>query len=62
MVYSYYMPSKLIIGEGSLKKLHEQNLPFKKALIVMTNGKSLEKNGYLDILINPFLEYSTTIL
>ena len=52
MVYSYYMPSKLIIGEGSLKKLHEQNLPFKKALIVMTSGKSLEKNGYLDILKN----------
>lgn len=50
MVYSYYMPSKLLVGEGALKKLHTQKLEFKEALIVMTNGKSLIKHGYFDDL------------
>ena len=52
MVYSYYMPSRLIIGEGALKKFHEQKLSFKKALIVMTKGKSLEKYGFLADLLH----------
>lgn len=50
MAFKFYIPTKIIYGVNSLKKLHEQDLPFKKALIVTTNGKSIIKYGYLDAL------------
>ncbi|MBO8427545.1 MAG: iron-containing alcohol dehydrogenase [Firmicutes bacterium] len=50
MAFNFYIPTKIIYGVNSLKKLHEQDLPFKKALIVTTNGKSIIKYGYLDSL------------
>ncbi|AUJ50016.1 iron-containing alcohol dehydrogenase [Brachyspira hyodysenteriae] len=46
MNFSFYMPSKVIFGCGSLEKLHKQKLPGKKALIV-TGGTSVKKYGYL---------------
>ena len=52
MSYKFYMPTKLLIGKDSLKELHKESLPFKKALIVTTNGKSIYKYGYMDILLN----------
>ena len=33
---------------GAVKKLHKQRLPGKKALIVISSGKSTRANGYLD--------------
>lgn len=45
------IPTKLIFGEGSLQKLHEISLPGKKAMVVISNGKSTKENGYLDMLI-----------
>ena len=50
MNFDYYMPTRLLFGAGTLKELHKQNLPGKKALIVMTGGKSLRKNGCLKML------------
>ena len=50
MNFNYYIPTRLLFGAGKLKELHEQNLPGKKALIVMTGGKSLRQNGYLEAL------------
>ena len=46
MNFNFYMPSKVIFGNGSLNKLHKQKLPGKKALIV-TGGTSIKKYGYL---------------
>ncbi|KLI19249.1 iron-containing alcohol dehydrogenase [Brachyspira hyodysenteriae] len=46
MNFSFYMPSKVIFGCGSLEKLHKQKLPGKRALIV-TGGTSVKKYGYL---------------
>ena len=46
MNFNFYMPSKVIFGNGSLNKLHKQKLPGKKALIV-TCGTSIKKYGYL---------------
>jgi alcohol dehydrogenase len=43
-------PVKIVFGAGKLKELHEQKLPGKKALIVISNGKSTRANGYLDTL------------
>ncbi len=48
MQFSYFMPSRILFGQGQLSHLHEQELPGKKALIVISAGKSTKANGYLD--------------
>lgn len=45
--YMFYAPTKVIFGAGSLAKLHEQDLPGKKALLAISNGKSTITNGSL---------------
>ena len=45
--FTFYMPTKVLFGEGQLNHLHEQELPGKKALIVTSNGQSTKKYGYL---------------
>ncbi len=49
---SYYLPTRILFGQNALQELHEQDLPFKKALIVTTNGQSVKKYGYLDAVID----------
>lgn len=44
------IPTKLIFGAGELKNLSKQQLPGKKALIVISAGSSMKKYGYLDTL------------
>ena len=43
-----FVPTKALFGAGQLNHLHEQALPGKKALLVISNGKSTKVNGYLD--------------
>ena len=43
-----FVPTKALFGAGQLNHLHEQDLPGKKALLVISNGKSTKVNGYLD--------------
>ncbi len=50
MSFLYYMPTKLLFGKGALEKLHKQQLPGKRALIVISAGKSIKSNGYLERL------------
>ena len=38
--YDMYVPTHVIFGAGMLGKLSEQPMPGKKALIVISNGKS----------------------
>lgn len=47
MSFNYYMPTRLLFGKGALDKLHAQKLPGSKALIVISSGQSIKKNGYL---------------
>lgn len=47
MQFDMYVPTRLLFGYGKLNTLHEQPLPGKKALIVISNGKSTRANGYL---------------
>lgn len=47
MSFNYFMPTRILFGKGSINKLHQQNLPGKKALIVISAGQSIKKNGYL---------------
>lgn len=50
MTFRYYMPTRILFGNGMLNELHKQELPGKKALIVTTNGTSVKKFGYLSRL------------
>ncbi|MCF7928504.1 MAG: iron-containing alcohol dehydrogenase [Spirochaetales bacterium] len=45
--FTYYMPTKLLFGAGSLEKLADQQLPGKKALIVIGESGIMRKTGYL---------------
>jgi alcohol dehydrogenase len=47
MTFTYHIPTKVLFGNGQLAHLHEQKLPGKKALIVISAGKSIRSNGYL---------------
>ena len=40
MSFTMYVPTKTLFGAGMLNKLHEQRMPGKKALIVISKGKS----------------------
>lgn len=45
--YDMYVPTRVMFGAGMLNKLGEQPMPGKKALIIISNGKSTRANGYL---------------
>lgn len=45
--FIFNMPTHVLFGAGQLAHLHEQKLPGKKALIVISNGQSAKKYGYL---------------
>ncbi len=47
MRFQYYIPSKILFGKGQLSKLHKQQLPGKRALIVVSSGGSVKRHGYL---------------
>jgi alcohol dehydrogenase len=42
-----FIPTRTFLGAGELNHLHEQKLPGKKAMIVISNGKSTRAYGYL---------------
>ena len=47
MSFQMYVPTRILFGKGQLGNLHSQQMPGKKALIVISNGKSTRANGYL---------------
>ena len=47
MHFDFFMPTKLLFGCKRLEELSKIELPGKKALIVITNGKSMRNLGYL---------------
>lgn len=50
MNFNYYIPTKILFGNGQLNDLHKEKMPGKKALIVISSGKSVRENGYLERL------------
>lgn len=46
--FNFYNPTNLIFGAGSLNTLGEQKMPGKKALLLISCGKSTRANGYLN--------------
>lgn len=47
MNFEMYVPTRTLFGCGALNQLHEQKLPGKKAMLVISNGSSTKTNGYL---------------
>lgn len=47
MDFNMYVPTKILFGAGTLNELGNQQLPGKKAVIIISNGKSTRANGYL---------------
>lgn len=46
--FNFYNPTKIVFGSGKLNELGDQKLPGKKAMVLISNGKSTKANGYLD--------------
>ena len=46
--YNFFCPTRVIFGCGALNRMHEHKLPGKKALLVISNGKSTIVSGSLD--------------
>ncbi|MDX9889016.1 MAG: iron-containing alcohol dehydrogenase [Anaerovoracaceae bacterium] len=45
--FRYFIPTKILFGTNSLERFHKENLPGKKALIVLSTGKSAIESGAL---------------
>lgn len=48
MTFQFSVPTKALFGKGQLQQLHAQTLPGRKALLIISNGKSTKVNGYLE--------------
>lgn len=48
MNFSFYNPTRILFGTGELNNLYKQTMPGKKALLLISNGKSTKVNGSLD--------------
>lgn len=48
--YNMFSPTRTIFGRGSIRELHNQTMPGKKALVVISNGKTAYVSGGLELL------------
>ena len=48
--FVYDIPTRVLFGAGQLNDLHKEKFPGKKAIIVISNGNSTRKYGYLQRL------------
>ena len=47
MTFNMYLPTRVLFGAGQLDNLHTQKMPGRKAMVVISSGKSTSANGYL---------------
>lgn len=47
MKYQMYIPTRTLFGAGELNNLNVQEMPGGKAMVVISNGKSVRENGAL---------------
>ncbi len=50
--FDFSIPTKVLFGCGKLDELKREKLPGKLALVVVSRGKVLEEQGYLDKVLN----------
>ncbi len=48
MNFHFNNPTNLLFGRGALNQLGTLKMPGKKAMVLISNGKSTRENGYLD--------------
>lgn len=48
MKFDFNNPTRIVFGRGKLNELGNQPMPGKKAMVLISNGKSTKANGYLD--------------
>lgn len=48
MNFDFNNPTRILFGSGKLNELGNQAMPGKKAMVLISNGKSTKVNGYLD--------------
>ena len=46
--YHFYDPTRVLFGAGQLDALHRCAMPGKRAMLVISNGKSVRVSGALD--------------
>lgn len=51
MNFDFYNPTHLLFGSGKLNELGKQLMPGKKALLLISNGKSTKATGTLDRIV-----------
>ncbi|MDD6210200.1 MAG: iron-containing alcohol dehydrogenase [Bacteroidales bacterium] len=51
MNFNFFNPTRILFGVGQLDNLHRQHLPGKKALLLVSNGKSTKINGSFDRIV-----------
>ena len=55
-IFSLNVPTRIFFGCGEIKRLAIEQLPGKKAMIVISSGTSMHKYGYLDKVIETLKE------
>ncbi|WP_303016250.1 iron-containing alcohol dehydrogenase [Holdemania massiliensis] len=59
MKFNFNNPTNLYFGSGSLNQLGSLTMPGKKALVLISNGKSTKINSYLDRTLSQLDEAKT---
>ena len=47
MSYQFFISTRTLFGRGKLNELHTQSMPGKKAMVIISNGKSMKETGTL---------------
>jgi alcohol dehydrogenase len=45
--FNYFAPARIMFGKGQLNHLYASSLPGRRALLVVSSGRSIRENGYL---------------
>ncbi|MDR0573132.1 MAG: iron-containing alcohol dehydrogenase [Tannerella sp.] len=57
--FNYFIPTRILFGAGKLNELAKVSLPGRKALVVISAGKSMRTNGYLERALSLLKENRT---
>ena len=62
MSYIWNLPTRVLFGAGMVKQLSKQQMPGRKALLVISDGKSTRMNGSLDIVSSGLREAGVQVV
>lgn len=54
--FTHYIPTRIFFGCGELKRLGNEQMPGRKALIVISAGGSMRRHGYVDKVVRLLIE------